>query len=96
MRIILILALSLGLVSPTVHANGRHHNNYHRHHHHHNHYGWIAPALIGGAVIYAITRPVVAAPEPRIVYVPHAPVGYHYESILDANCNCYRTVLVAD
>jgi hypothetical protein len=26
--------------------------------------------------------------------LPPAPYGYHYEQILDANCNCYRWVLV--
>jgi hypothetical protein len=30
---------------------------------------------------------------PPVGYPP-APVGYHYEQILDANCNCYRWVLI--
>lgn len=70
----------------------------HRHypHHHSGHgWGWVAPALIGGAIVYGATRP--SAPPP-IVYqqqtLPPAPYGYHYEQILDANCNCYRWVLV--
>ena len=72
-------------------------NAQHRHHHHHGGYGWgwVAPALIGGAIVYGATRP---APQPQVVYVPQglppAPYGYHYEQILDANCNCYRWVLV--
>ena len=75
----------------------------HRPYPHHGHgghgWGWIAPAIITGAVVYGVTRP---APPPSVVYVPNptpqvlppAPVGYHYEQILDANCNCYRWVLV--
>ena len=62
--------------------------------------GWVAPAVIGGAVVYAATRP--APPPPSVVYVPNpnpqvlppAPIGFHYEQILDANCSCYRWVLV--
>ena len=64
----------------------------------HNHYGWVAPLVIGSAVGYAVaTRPqtvVIQQPPPNIYYQPQAPYGYHYESILDANCNCYRLVLV--
>jgi hypothetical protein len=64
---------------------------------------WIAPAIIGGIIGYELSRPhytppsVYVAPQP--VYVqplaqPPAPNGYHQEQILDANCNCYRLVLV--
>jgi hypothetical protein len=31
---------------------------------------------------------------PPNIYQPQAPYGYRYENILDANCNCYRLVLV--
>ena len=64
----------------------------------HNHYGWVAPLVIGSAVGYAVaTRPqpvVIQQPPPNIYYQPQAPYGYHYENILDANCNCYRLVLI--
>ena len=56
------------------------------------HYDWIMPALVGGAVVYAATRPPVVQ-QPPVVQL-QAPYGYHYENILDANCSCYRTVLV--
>ncbi len=79
-------------------ANAQHHR--HHGHHHNGHWGnWVAPAIIGGVVTYAITRPAQPAPviiqQPSIVHpYPTAPYGYHYENILDANCNCYRLVLV--
>jgi len=77
-----------------------------QHHGHHGRYhggygwGWVAPAVIGGAVVYAATRPVVVPQQQPVVIVqqpqtlPPPPIGYRYETILDANCNCYRTVLV--
>jgi len=74
-------------------------NAQHRHHGHHHHSGgnwnWVAPAIIGGAIVYGVTRP---SPPPTVIYqtqpLPPAPYGYHYEQLLDANCNCYRWVLV--
>jgi len=61
----------------------------------HSHYGWVAPIVIGGVVGYAVARPpVVVVQQPPNIYQPQAPVGYHYENILDANCQCYRLVLV--
>jgi len=71
---------------------------------------WVGPALIGGIIGYELSRPrydtpppvVVQRPviiqQPPVVYspapMPIPPMGFHYESIADANCNCYRTVLV--
>ena len=70
----------------------------HRHHgHHHGGYNnWIAPLIVGGVVTYALTRPQpVIVQQPQIIQpYPQAPYGFHYETILDATCNCYRTVLV--
>jgi hypothetical protein len=63
----------------------------------HSHYGWVAPIVIGGAVGYALAaRPqtVVIQQPPNPYYQPQAPWGYHYENVLDANCQCYRLVLV--
>ena len=87
----IILTVLIGLAS-VAHAQHRHHG-----HHHGGHWSnWVAPAIIGGVVTYAITRP---QPQPVIVQqqpinYPPAPYGYHYENILDANCSCYRLVLV--
>ena len=55
-----ILAILLLLLP--VSAMAQHHYGM-RHFDHHQHYrggwGWVAPAVIGGAVVYGITRPVV-------------------------------------
>lgn len=91
----LIAGLAL-LASSVAMAGGPGHHGYHGHRHYNPNW-WIAPAVIGGVVTYAFTRPPVP-PQPVVVIqpqqVPVAPVGYHYENILDSNCNCYRLVLV--
>lgn len=77
-------------------------NAQHRPYPHHGHggahgWGWVVPAIVGGAVVYGMTRP-SPPPPPTVVYVPQGmplpPVGYHYEQVLDAQCSCYRWVLV--
>jgi hypothetical protein len=89
-----LISIILSMLALT--ANAQHHRPYP----HHGHggargWGWVAPALIGGAIVYGVTRP---APPPTVIYqpqpLPPAPYGFHYEQILDANCNCYRWVLI--
>lgn len=75
--------------------NNNYNNNYNRGYNN----NWIAPALIGGAVVgamvYGATRPAPVYVAPAPVYVvPQIPYGYHYETLFDGNCNCYRQVLV--
>ena len=92
MKKILVSILLISTVIPAL-AHGPHHGG----HYHGSGWGWVAPALIGGAVVYAATRPVYTPP-PQVVVVqptlPPPPFGFHYETILDANCSCYRQVLV--
>jgi hypothetical protein len=97
-KLVLIIAL---LCSSMAHAE------YWRHgggrYYYHPGYGWAVPAVVGGVIVYEATRPpVVIQQQPVYIqqtYPPAAPVfpqpaDYHWEAILDANCNCYRTVLV--
>ena len=65
--------------------------------------GWVAPLVIGGVIGYELSQPrYYAPPPPSVVYAtpqpvyvqPVAPNGYRQEQLLDANCNCYRLVLV--
>jgi len=54
------------MFSLPVFSQHRHHMHNHHHRGHWNHtHGWIVPALIGGAVVYAATRP-----DPVIVQQP--------------------------
>ena len=56
-----------------------------QHHHHHrgNGWGWVVPAVIGGAVVYAATRP-----DPVIVQQP--PVVVQPSDIVYINGIAYR------
>jgi hypothetical protein len=74
------------------------------HYYWHPGYGWVVPAVVGGAIVYSATRPPITVIQQQPVYVQQtyppaqpvypAPADYHWEAILDSNCNCYRTVLV--
>ena len=55
-------------------ATAQHHQGF-RHFDHHQHYrggwGWVTPAVIVGAVVYGLTRPVIVQ---QPVYVQQSPV----------------------
>ena len=69
----IVLSLFTLLFSSLALANPYHHG--HRHHHHRHWHNppvhhWVVPAIIGGAVVYAATRPdpvVVQQPQPVVV-----------------------------
>ncbi len=67
MKKVLIAGL-IGLTALTAQAGPHHGGHYSGHHHNRGgSWGWVAPALIGGAVVYAATRPVVVQPQPVVV-----------------------------
>ena len=73
------LVAGLLLTFVAVAANAQHHGW--RHGHHGGNYGggwsWVVPAVIGGTVVYAATRPpVVVQPQPVIVQQPPVEVVY--------------------
>jgi len=96
-KIILVLLLS---ICSLAHADRWRHGG--GAYYYHPGYGWAVPALIGGAIVYEATRPpVIIQQTPVYIQQPMPappaypqPAGYHWEAILDANCNCYKTVLV--
>ena len=92
-KVITLVFASMLLIANSSQANPNHWNHSHRR----GRPNWIAPIVIGGVLGYALAQPrVVVASPPPVYYppVPQAPYGYHYETIVDAGCNCYRTVLV--
>lgn len=70
-----ILALVLVCLSGTAMAqhHGHRHFGHHHHRHWHPHYGWVVPALVGGAVVYAASsRPApVVVQQPTVVLQPN-------------------------
>lgn len=97
-KIMAIAAICMAFSVPA-HADGWRHGP-RPGYHHGGGYGWVAPLIIGGVVGYAIAQPRPVPPpvvytNPQPVYGPYVPpYGYHWENIVDASCNCYRTVLV--
>lgn len=95
----LFIALITGL---TVFSAQAQHHHGHRHHWHHKHAprvivhdSWghiVVPLIIGGVVGAAIAKESQPPAPPVVLATP--PVGYRWETILDANCNCQRVVLV--
>lgn len=70
LAILLLASSSLAVAGPN-HGHGNRHGYYNNHGHHHSHWhnrhGWVVPAVIGGAVVYAATRPVVVQQPPVVV-----------------------------
>ena len=91
-----ILLILLTLLSINVYAEGWRHGG--GHYVYRPGWGWVVPAVVGGAIVYEATRPNVVVVQPQMPppnYAPgQPPYGYHWEAILDNNCQCYRTVLV--
>lgn len=73
----LITALTLtasSLVMASPHHHGNRHYGHHRHFHNPPIHHWVVPALIGGAVVYAATRPdPVVVQQPVIIQQPLQP-----------------------
>ena len=66
MKKLILAVLTLCVMAP---AFAQHHHYGHRPIHHqrhwHPHYGWVVPAIVGGAVVYSVTRP-----DPVVVQQP--------------------------
>lgn len=67
-----VLALTLSSTAFAQHHGHRWHHGHHHHRHWHANHGWVVPAIIGGAVVYAATRPdPVVVQQPTIVLQPN-------------------------
>ncbi len=73
MKKFLVAALMVLAALPAMAQHGHHG---HRHHGHSGGWGWIGPALIGGAVVYAATRPPVVVQQPPVVVQQQPAIVY--------------------
>ena len=92
----IVAALVLGITATASMAQYYHrHPGYYGGQWRHGHSSdWILPAIIGGVIVYGATRPAPVVVQQPTVVLPVPPMGYRWESIVDAQCNCTRFVLV--
>jgi hypothetical protein len=65
---VLVLFATTAFAGPNgYHGSALHSPQHHYHHHRHGGWGWVGPALVGGAVVYAMTRPPVVVQQPPVV-----------------------------
>ena len=97
-KILFVILLTISIMA---HADRWNHGG--GRYYYHPGYGWVVPAVIGGAIVYEVTRPPVyiqqatmyiQPPPPPAAPIYPAPAGYHWEALVDAGCNCYKTVLI--
>lgn len=69
-RLLVLLTFCLATVAQAQHRH------FHHHHHHNSDWRWLAPAIIGGAVVYAATRPPVAVQPPPVITLPPSDIVY--------------------
>lgn len=76
--IALLLVFASGAALAGHHRHGWHNHNHHyrphHHGHHHGHHRWVLPAVIGGAVIYGLSRSgetVLVQPQTQILVGPN-------------------------
>lgn len=78
----ILASLILGLAAFS--ASAQHHGygyGYNPHRHWHPGYGWVVPAVIGGAVVYAATRPPVVVQQPPVVVQQPTPSLVYIDGI---------------
>ena len=99
----LIALLTTLLIAPSAMAHGYYggyHGGYGGYYGGHHGGGYAAPLIggmvVGGVVGYALAHPTNTVTAPPIVIYHDIPVGYHQELIKDANCNCFRNVILPD
>lgn len=70
-KVLAILLLTTSSVAFAQHHGWRHGHHYNRHWH--SNHNWVVPAIIGGAVVYAATRPdpVIVQQPPTVVLQPN-------------------------
>ena len=108
-KLTLILLIMSSVAIADEHHHSRH-NDAHQHQHYKQPYysdsdDWMLPAIIGsvigGAVVYGYSRPPAPVYYPQVpvyqqqppIYQP-VPYGYHQQSVIDPNCNCYKYALI--
>jgi hypothetical protein len=86
-----LLAISILAVSASASAQHHHHGGYR---HGGGGWGWVAPAVIGGTVVYAMTRPPVVVQQQPPVVIQQQPMGGHVWQ--QQTCTPWTETMMAD
>jgi hypothetical protein len=68
-KLLLISLLAFSVPVMAQHHHGMRHFDHHHHQHRQSNWGWVAPAVIGGAVVYGLTRPDTVIVQQPPVYI---------------------------
>jgi len=66
-KLLLTSLLTFAMPVMAQHHHGMRHFDHHQHRH--SNWGWVAPAVIGGAVVYGLTRPAPVIVQQPPVYI---------------------------
>jgi len=86
-KLLLTSLLTFAIPVMAQHHHGMRHFDHHQHRH--SNWGWVAPAVIGGAVIYGLTRP-----DPVIVQQPPVYIQQPNIVIIDGVTYVRQTIIV--
>ena len=68
-KLLLTSLLAFNVPAMAQHHHGMRHFDHHHHQHRQSNWGWVAPAIIGGAVVYGLTRPDTVIVQQPPVYI---------------------------
>jgi hypothetical protein len=71
-KLLLISLLAFSVPTMAQHHHGMRHFDHHQHRH--SNWGWVAPAAIGGAVVYGLTRPAPIVVQQPPVYIQQSEI----------------------
>ena len=93
-----VLGIALLTIGTSLFAQHGHYGHRHNHYHGGGGWGWVAPALIGGAAVYAITRPPVVVQQPPVIVQQPSDIvyidGVAYRKQLMLVNGAYQEVLI--
>jgi hypothetical protein len=71
-KILLTGLLAFSVPTMAQHHHGMRHFDHHQHRH--SNWGWVAPAVIGGAVVYGLSRPAPVIVQQPPVYIQQSEI----------------------
>jgi len=89
-----IVAVVVSVFAPSVAAQPHHGMRHFDHHPHRGGFGWVAPAVIGGAVVYGLTRPAPVVVQQQPVYIQQSVIDQSAQVVIHDGIVYTRQVMV--